>query len=85
MTGQPVVMEIPGTDYAVVVATWDQATTPLPADKQHLPGLGEAVAYTTALDEAVFELRRQGYVKCKQTVWSPSRDVVTLARRNGEA
>lgn len=79
MSDSPVIYHVPGTDFAVIVATWDQAQTPVPAEPVNIPGVGPGVAYRTALDAAIGQVRRDGYEKVKQLVFSNDRDVVVVA------
>lgn len=80
---EPVVMEIPGTDFAVTVSTVDQATRPLDLPARELPGIGRAVPFLTPLDAAAKALRAGGYDVISSTI--EGEQIVQTWRRVVEA
>lgn len=78
----PTVHHIPDTDFAVIIATWEQTTQRVPSGATVLPGGLEAVRYQTPLDLAVSQLLGEGYEKVKQAVFSDDRSTVTIARKS---
>jgi hypothetical protein len=78
----PTVFEVPTTDVAIIVADFDQATKPLPAEQRELGDVGAGRAYVTAVDLAARRLWDAGYEQVEQvSVFSHNRVVVLFVKR----
>jgi len=81
---QPTVFEVPCTDVAIIVADFDQATKPLPAEERELAGVGLARPYVTAVDLEAHRLWDEGYEQVESvSVFSHNRVVVLFVKREG--
>jgi len=84
MTTQPIVCEVPTSDVAIIVANFDQATLPVPAEERELAGVGMGKPYCTAVDLAARRLWNDGYEQVEQvSVFSHNRVVVLFVKREG--
>ena len=84
VTTQPTVFEVPTTDVAIIVADFDQATLPVPAEERELAGVGMGKPYVTAVDLAARRLWNEGYEQVEQvSVFSHNRVVVLFVKREG--
>src|SRR5665647_3333841 len=79
---QPTVFEVPTTDVAIIIADFDQATLPVPAEERELAGVGMGKPYVTAVDLASRRLWDDGYEQVEQvSVFSHNRVVVLFVKR----
>ena len=84
MSDQPTVFEVPTTDVAIIIADFDQATLPVPAEVRELAGVGMGKPYATAVDIASRRLWDEGYEQVESvSVFSHNRVVVLFVKREG--
>lgn len=63
-----VVLEVPGTNLALLVVMLDQGVKLLERPAVNLPGIGPAIPYITPMDAASQHLREMGYAYVRSVV-----------------